>query len=77
VKRLVLFHFDSNSIRTYHSCSCYDTNAAPWDGGRGRGFSSTAIRRAHAGLPHTVRFLGRVEPLIDHPLDGARATMIV
>ena len=26
----------------------------------------------HATLPHTVRFLERVEPLIDHPLDVAR-----
>jgi quinol monooxygenase YgiN len=30
----------------------------------------------HAGLPHTVRFLARVEPLIDHPLDVARAEQI-
>jgi quinol monooxygenase YgiN len=27
----------------------------------------------HAGLPHTVRFLERVQPLIDHPLDITRA----
>jgi quinol monooxygenase YgiN len=27
----------------------------------------------HAILPHTVRFLERVEPLIDHPLDVTRA----
>ena len=27
----------------------------------------------HAGLPHTVRFLQRVQPLIDHPLDVTRA----
>lgn len=26
----------------------------------------------HAELPHTVRFLERVAPLIDHPLDVAR-----
>jgi quinol monooxygenase YgiN len=26
----------------------------------------------HARLPHTVRLLGIVEPLIDHPLDVAR-----
>jgi quinol monooxygenase YgiN len=31
----------------------------------------------HAGLPHTVRFLERVEPLIDHPLDVARTERIV
>jgi quinol monooxygenase YgiN len=27
----------------------------------------------HADLPHTVRFLERVQPLIDHPLDVGRA----
>ena len=27
----------------------------------------------HAGLAHTVRFLERVQPLIDHPLDVARS----
>lgn len=27
---------------------------------------------AHAGLPHTVRFLETVRPLIDHPLDVNR-----
>jgi quinol monooxygenase YgiN len=27
---------------------------------------------AHAGLPHTVRFLETVQPLIDHPLDVNR-----
>ena len=26
----------------------------------------------HAQLPHTVRFLERVQPLIDHPLDITR-----
>jgi quinol monooxygenase YgiN len=26
----------------------------------------------HARLPHTVRFIERVEPLIDHPLDLTR-----
>jgi quinol monooxygenase YgiN len=30
----------------------------------------------HAGLPHTVRFIERVEPLIDHPLDVTRAERI-
>jgi quinol monooxygenase YgiN len=30
----------------------------------------------HAGLPHTVRFLDCVEPLIDHPLDVTRAERI-
>lgn len=27
----------------------------------------------HAALPHTRRFVERVEPLIDHPLDVTRA----
>jgi len=30
----------------------------------------------HAGLPHTVRFVGTVEPLIDHRLDVTRAERI-
>jgi len=30
----------------------------------------------HAGLPHTVRFLERVAPLIDHPLDVTRTERI-
>jgi quinol monooxygenase YgiN len=30
----------------------------------------------HARLPHTVRFIATVEPLIDHPLDVTRARMI-
>jgi quinol monooxygenase YgiN len=30
----------------------------------------------HASLPHTVRFIERVEPLIDHPLDVARTELI-
>jgi quinol monooxygenase YgiN len=30
----------------------------------------------HAGLSHTVRFIERVEPLIDHPLDTTRAEQI-
>lgn len=32
--------------------------------------------RFHAGLPHTVRFLERVQPLIDHPLDVTRTGQI-
>jgi quinol monooxygenase YgiN len=27
----------------------------------------------HVGLPHTVRFLETIQPLIDHPLDVRRA----
>ena len=30
----------------------------------------------HAGLPHTVRFIAHVTPLIDHPLDVARTEQI-
>jgi quinol monooxygenase YgiN len=30
----------------------------------------------HAGLPHTVRFLTHVLPLIDHPLDVTRSRPI-
>lgn len=30
----------------------------------------------HATLPHTVRFLEQVEPLIDHPLDVNRTEQI-
>jgi quinol monooxygenase YgiN len=30
----------------------------------------------HAGLPHTVRFLERVAPLLDHPLDITRAARL-
>ena len=31
---------------------------------------------AHASLPHTVRFIERVGPLIDHPLEVTRAQLI-
>ena len=30
----------------------------------------------HATLPHTVRFIELVEPLIDHPLEVTRAQLI-
>ena len=30
----------------------------------------------HAGLPHTVRFVERVQALIDHPLDVTRAERV-
>jgi quinol monooxygenase YgiN len=30
----------------------------------------------HSRLPHTVQFIERVEPLIDHPLDVTRAELI-
>jgi quinol monooxygenase YgiN len=32
---------------------------------------------AHAKMPHTVRFIEKVESLIDHPLDVTRAHAIV
>ena len=35
-----------------------------------------AAFEVHAGLPHTVRFLARVQPLIDHPLDVTRTELI-
>ena len=31
----------------------------------------------HAGLPHTVRFIERVQVLIDHPLDVTRTRLVV
>lgn len=36
-----------------------------------------AAFETHAGLPHTVRFIERVEPLIDHPLDVTRTEMVI
>jgi quinol monooxygenase YgiN len=30
----------------------------------------------HGGLPHTVRFVERLQPLLDHPLEVTRATQI-
>jgi quinol monooxygenase YgiN len=35
-----------------------------------------AAFEVHAGLPHTVRFIERVAPLVDHPLDITRAEQI-
>ncbi len=39
-------------------------------------WSDEAAFELHAVLPHTVRFLERVEPLIDHALDVARTRQI-
>jgi quinol monooxygenase YgiN len=36
-------------------------------------WTDEAAFELHAALPHTVGFLARVEPLIDHPLDVTRA----
>ena len=36
-------------------------------------FKDEAAFETHAALPHTVRFLERVQPVIDHPLDVTRA----
>jgi quinol monooxygenase YgiN len=30
----------------------------------------------HAGLPHTVRFIERVRPLIDHEVEAVRCNML-
>ena len=35
-----------------------------------------AAFQAHADLPHTVRFLKRVDPLLDQPRDVTRTEMI-
>ena len=35
-----------------------------------------AAFESHAGLPHTVRFIASVTPLIDHALDVARTELI-
>jgi quinol monooxygenase YgiN len=40
------------------------------------GWKDASAFEHHAGLPHTVRFVERVEPLIDHPLDVTRAEQI-
>ena len=39
-------------------------------------WTDEAAFELHAGLPHTVRFLARVQPLIDHPLDVTRSQQI-
>ena len=39
-------------------------------------WTDEAAFEAHAKPPHTVRFLERVEPLIDHPLDATRTERI-
>ena len=35
-------------------------------------WTDEAAFEVHAALPHTVRFLETVQPLIDHPLDVSR-----
>jgi quinol monooxygenase YgiN len=39
-------------------------------------WASEAAFDRHAELPHTVWFLARVQPLIDHPLDVVRSRPI-
>jgi quinol monooxygenase YgiN len=39
-------------------------------------WTNDAAFERHAGLPHTMRFIARVEPLIDHALDVARTELI-
>jgi quinol monooxygenase YgiN len=36
-------------------------------------WADEAAFELHAGLPHTVRFLQRVQTIIDHPLEVTRA----
>jgi quinol monooxygenase YgiN len=40
------------------------------------GWVSEEAFEIHAALPHTVRFLERVEPLLDHPLDVSRTGLL-
>ena len=40
------------------------------------GWVDEAAFDRHAGLPHTVRFVERVQALIDHPLDVTRARLV-
>jgi quinol monooxygenase YgiN len=40
------------------------------------GWSDEAAFEIHAGLPHTVQFIERMAPLIDHPLDVTRTVLI-
>jgi len=39
-------------------------------------WTDEAAFERHAALPHTVRFLATVQPLIDHPLDVTRSQQI-
>jgi quinol monooxygenase YgiN len=39
-------------------------------------WTDEAAFETHAGLPHTVRFVERMQPLIDHPFEATRATPI-
>jgi quinol monooxygenase YgiN len=39
-------------------------------------FADEAAFELHAALPHTVRFLGRAEALVDHYLDVTRTTLV-
>jgi quinol monooxygenase YgiN len=40
------------------------------------GWVDEAAFDRHASLPHTVRFVERVQALIDHPLDVTRARLV-
>jgi quinol monooxygenase YgiN len=40
-------------------------------------WTDEAAFERHATLPHTVRFLATIEPLIDHPLDVTRASRFI
>jgi quinol monooxygenase YgiN len=68
-------HDSVNASRTEAGCvaiSAYRSVRDPrlfWIHSRWRDEAAFEI---HAGLPHTERFLERVQPLIDHPLDVTR-----
>ncbi len=40
------------------------------------GWVDEAAFEVHAELPHTVQFLERIQPLIDHPFEATRSTPI-
>jgi quinol monooxygenase YgiN len=39
-------------------------------------WTGEAAFEAHARLPHTVRFVEKVEPLIDHPVEAQRCQLV-
>lgn len=39
-------------------------------------WQNEAAFKQHLDLPHTVRFIARIEPLLDHPLDVIRTEQI-
>ena len=39
-------------------------------------WTDEAAFEMHAGLPHTVRFVERVTPLVDHPIEAQRCKLM-